>query len=122
MAAPAKNTAAQTQAKTDATSVKAGVKERKKPVRTAPAQKDYPTKLAWLKAMTEHEEAEATKANAAKVARLDQRLAAARSAVANATAKVIELEAERAKLVPEETESEDEGFDEFEIANGRDQA
>ncbi|HQZ84093.1 MAG TPA: hypothetical protein PLB21_00505 [Actinomycetota bacterium] len=84
--------------------------ERKKPVRTAPAQKDYPTKLAWLKAMTEHEEAEATKATAAKVARLDKRLASARSAVANATVKVIELEAERAKLVPVEEEPTDVGM------------
>ena len=63
MAAPAKNTTAPK-------------KERKKPVRTAPAQKDYPNKLAWLKAMTEHEEAEAAKATAAKVARLEKRLAA----------------------------------------------
>ena len=86
--------------------------ERKKPVRTAPVQKDYPTKLDWLKAMTEHEEAEATKATAAKVARLDKRLAAARSAVANATAKVIELETERAKLVPVEGEPTDVGMPE----------
>lgn len=92
--------------------------ERKKPVRTAPVQKDYPNKLAWLKAMTEHEEEQAKVETAAKIARLDKRLASARSAVANATAKVLELEAERAKLVP--AEAEDEGFDEFEIANGRD--
>ena len=99
MAAPAKNTTAPK-------------KERKKPVRTAPAQKDYPTKLAWLKAMTEHEEAEAAKATEAKVARLDRQLASARSAVANATAKVIELEAERAKLVPVEGEPTDVGMPE----------
>ena len=49
-------------------STTAPAKERKKPVRTAPVQKDYPNKLAWLKAMTEHEERETKAANKAKVA------------------------------------------------------
>ena len=43
-------------AQTKAASNDGPKKERKKPVRTAPAQKDYPSKLAWLQAMTEHEQ------------------------------------------------------------------
>lgn len=80
--------------------------ERKKPVRTAPAQKDYPTKLAWLKAMTEHEEAEATKANAAKVTRLDKRITSKWATIAKLDAELNKLVAERVALQPyaEETE------------------
>lgn len=80
--------------------------ERKKPVRTAPAQKDYPTKLAWLKAMTEHEEAEATKATTAKVARLDKRITAKQDSIVTLTAELNKLVAERVALQPyaEETE------------------
>ena len=80
--------------------------ERKKPVRTAPAQKDYPNKLAWLKAMTEHEEAEATKANAAKVARLDKRITSKWATIAKLDAELNRLVAERVALQPyaEETE------------------
>ena len=80
--------------------------ERKKPVRTAPAQKDYPNKLAWLKAMTEHEEAEATKANAAKVARLDKRITSKWATIAKLDAELNKLVAERVALQPyaEETE------------------
>ena len=48
---------------------------RKKPVRKAPVQKDYPTKLDWLRAMTEYEEKQAEAATKAKVARLEKRLA-----------------------------------------------
>ena len=79
---------------------------RKKPVRTAPAQKDYPTKLDWLKAMTEHEEAEATKANAAKVARLDKRITSKWATIAKLDAELNKLVAERVALQPyaEETE------------------
>ena len=76
--------------------------ERKKPVRTAPVQKDYPNKLAWLKAMTEHEERETAATNKAKVERLDKRIASAKAVVTEATAKVAALEAERAALVPAE--------------------
>ena len=89
MAVPAKNTTAPT-------------KERKKPVRTAPAQKDYPTKLAWLKAMTEHEEAEAAKATAAKVARLDKRIASKKAQIAKLDAELDALQIERFKLVSED--------------------
>ena len=91
------------------TAVKA---ERKKPVRTAPVQKDYPTKLAWLKAMTEHEEAEATKANAARVARLDKRIASKKATIATLTGELAALEDERAKLVPIEEEPTDVGMSE----------
>lgn len=52
---------------------------RKKPVRKAPVQKDYPTKLDWLRAMTEYEEKQAEVAAAAKVARLEKRLASKQS-------------------------------------------
>ncbi len=93
MATPAKNTTAP---KT----------ERKKPVRTAPAQKDYPTKLAWLKAMTEHEEAEATKANAAKVARLEKRLASKRALLDTLKREVDAIVAEIAELGGFDTEAE----------------
>lgn len=48
---------------------------RKKPVRKAPVQKDYPTKLDWLRAMTEYEEKQAEAEAAAKIARLEKRLA-----------------------------------------------
>lgn len=48
---------------------------RKKPVRKAPVQKDYPTKLDWLRAMTEYETKQAEATTAAKVARLEKRLA-----------------------------------------------
>jgi hypothetical protein len=51
-------------------------KTRKAPVRTAPARKDYPSEIAWLHAKLEHAQAEQTKVNEAKVARLDKRLAA----------------------------------------------
>jgi hypothetical protein len=114
--AETKATPVPTQTKDSAAVSKPASRERKKPVRTAPVQKDYPNKLAWLKALTEHEEAETEKANAAKVARLDKRIASAKVARDEAAAKVTALEAERAALVP----AEDEGFDEFEIANGRD--
>ena len=93
MAAPAKNTTAPK-------------KERKKPVRTAPVQKDYPTKLDWLKAMTEHEEAEAAKANAARVARLEKRLASKRSLLDTLKREVDAIVAEIAELGGFDTEAE----------------
>jgi uncharacterized protein involved in exopolysaccharide biosynthesis len=85
-------------------STTAPAKERKKPVRTAPVQKDYPNKLAWLKAMTEHEERETKAANKAKVERLDKRIAAAQATADEATNKVAALKAERSALVPAEDE------------------
>ena len=92
--------------------------ERKKPVRTAPVQKDYPNKLAWLKAMTEHEERETAATNVAKVARLDKRIAAAQATADEATAKVAVLKAERAALVPVEEEPADAGMSEVEQPQG----
>ena len=86
--------------KPDSSSDKNGVKKRKKPVRKAPVQKDYPNKLAWLKAMTEFEEAESAKVNEAKVTRIDKRIKSAQAQVDELTAKVEALKAERAKLVP----------------------
>jgi hypothetical protein len=84
--------------------------ERKKPVRTAPVQKDYPSKLAYLKAMLDHEEAEAAKVNAAKVARLDKRIASKKAAIETATAELAALNDERAKLVPAEPETDGNGL------------
>lgn len=87
--------------KTEAPAAKA---ERKKPVRKAPVQKDYPNKLAWLKAMTEFEEKQASADTAAKVARLDKRIKSAQATADEATAKVASLKAERDALVPVEEE------------------
>ena len=95
--------------------------ERKKPVRKSPVQKDYPTKLAWLQATLEFEQAEEIKANAGKVARLDKRIADKQATVDELVAVIAKLKAQRAELVPAEA-TEDEGFDEFEIANGRDES
>ena len=93
--------------KPDSSQDKGGVKKRKKPVRKAPVQKDYPNKLAWLKAMTEFEEAESAKINEAKVTRIDKRIKSAQAQVDELTAKVEALKAERAALVPAEEESTD---------------
>lgn len=82
--------------------------ERKKPVRKAPVQKDYPSKLDWLRAMTEYEEAQAATSNKAKVERLDKRIASAQAQVDELTAKLNALKAERASLV---TFVEDGGAD-----------
>lgn len=92
--------------------------ERKKPVRTAPVQKDYPNKLAWLKAMTEHEEAESKATTAAKVARLDKRITSAQAVADEATAKVAALKAERATLVTDEEQPADAGTSEVEQPQG----
>lgn len=101
-------------AETKATPKPAVKAERKKPVRQAPVQKDYPNKLAWLKAMTEFEEKQAEVTTKAKVARLDKRIASAQKVADEATAKVTELKAERAKLVPVEEEPADAGMSEDE--------
>lgn len=74
--------------------------ERKKPVRQAPVQKDYPNKLAWLKAMTEYEEAATAAANKGKVERIDKRIASKKEAIATLQSELTKLEAERADLVP----------------------
>ena len=74
--------------------------ERKKPVRKAPVQKDYPNKLAWLKAMTTYEESLTTATNTAKVIRLNKRIKAKKATIATLTTELSKLEAERALLVP----------------------
>lgn len=85
---------------------KTKAKERKKPERKAPVQKDYPNKLAWLKAMTEYEEAQTTASNAAKVERLDKRIAAKEQLRNDLDAEITKLKDERAKLVPAAPEVE----------------
>ena len=82
--------------------------ERKKPVRKAPVQKDYPNKLAWLKAMTEYEEKQTEEANAAKVARLDKRIATIESLIAGYEATLKDLKSERSTLVPADDMTEAE--------------
>ena len=79
---------------------------RKKPERKAPKQSDFPNKLAWLKAMTEHEEAEAAKATTAKIARLDKRLASKRSLLDTLKREVDAIVAEIAELGGFDTEAE----------------
>lgn len=92
--------------------------ERKKPVRKSPALKNYPNKLAWLKAMTEYEQAQAEGSTEAKVARLDKRIAAKDKAVDDLNKEIDVLRAERHLLVPigfaepePEPEAEAEGPD-----------
>lgn len=98
----------------DATNTEAPKKERKKPVRQAPVQKDFSTKLEWLKAMTEFEEKQTAATNKAKVERLDKRIKSAQAVAAEASAKVEALKAERAALVPAEEEPADAGMSEGE--------
>lgn len=86
--------------------------ERKKPVRKSPVLKDYPNRLAWLKAMTEFEEAHAKTEAEAKVKRLDKRIAAKQAQVDELTAEVAKLKAERAALVPGEEQPADAGTSE----------
>lgn len=74
--------------------------ERKKPVRQAPVQKDFPNKLAWLKAMTEYEEAATAATNKAKVERIDKRIASKKEQIATLQSELKTLETERAGLVP----------------------
>lgn len=75
---------------------------RKKPERKAPVQKDFPNKLAWLKAMTEFEEAATATANKAKVERIDARIKSKKDAIATLQSELTRLELERAALVPAE--------------------
>lgn len=75
---------------------------RKKPERKAPVQKDFPNKLAWLKAMTEFEEAATAATNKAKVERIDKRIASKKEAIATLQSELKQLETERAGLVPAE--------------------
>lgn len=89
-----------------AAEAKPKAKERKKPERKAPVQKDYPNKLAWLKAMTEYEEAQTAASNGAKVERLDKRIAAKEQLRNDLDIEIAKLKAERAQLVPADPELE----------------
>jgi hypothetical protein len=73
---------------------------RKKPERKAPVQKDYPNKLAWLKAMTEYEEAATAATNKAKVERIDARIRSKKDQISTLQSELKQLETERADLVP----------------------
>lgn len=90
-----------------AAAAKTQAKERKKPERKAPVQKDYPNKLAWLKAMTEYEEAQTAASNGAKVERLDKRIAAKEQLRNDLDIEIAKLKAERAQLVPDDEQVED---------------
>lgn len=78
-------------------------KVRKAPVRKSPALKDYPNKLAWLKAMTEYEEAQATVTNEHRIIRIDKRIAVKEKAIEKMAAECDALWDERALLDPEGT-------------------
>jgi hypothetical protein len=75
--------------------------ERKPKVRKAPMQKDFATKLDWLKAMTEYETALLQSHEVNKIARLDKRIAAHRAKIYSLTNEVTKLEAERSALTGE---------------------
>ena len=81
-------------------------KERKKPVRKSPALKDFPNRLAWLKAMTEYELSQSDVENQLKVARIDLRIAAKRKAIDVLTKEIGVLQCERNVLAPVEAEAE----------------
>ena len=72
---------------------------RKKPVRTAPVQKDYPTKLEWLAALVEHETKASEVTINAKLDRLAKRIKSAQATADEATAKVTALKAEHEALI-----------------------
>lgn len=72
--------------------------ERKPKVRKAPMQKDFATKLDWLKAMTDYETALVQSHEVNKIARLDKRIAAHRARIDSLTNEVTKLEAERSAL------------------------
>lgn len=79
---------------------------RKKPVRKAPVQKDYPTKLDWLRAMTEYETKQAEAEAEAKVARLDKRIVAKQAVLAKAQADIERLKEARRQIMGETVEVE----------------
>ena len=79
---------------------------RKKPVRKAPKQSDYPTRLAWLAAMVEYEEAQAKATTDAKVVRLDKRIATREGEIARLTRELHDLRHERNVLTGGEIEVE----------------
>jgi hypothetical protein len=80
--------------------------ERKKPVRKSPVLKDYPNRLAWLKAMTAYEETLAVVTDKAKVARLDKRIKVKKAAIDKVSKELAELEKQRAALVPVKAEDD----------------
>jgi hypothetical protein len=90
-----------------APAAKPEAKPRKKPVRKSPALKDFPNRLAWLKAMTEYETQQAEAETTAKVARLDKRIAAKLMAAGEIADDLAKLRAERAALVPADAEDEE---------------
>jgi uncharacterized protein YPO0396 len=81
-------------------------KERKKPVRQAPAKKDYPNTLAWLDAMREYEKSKIEKEHAGKRVRLDKRIAKIEAQLQELGDKLVALQMERAALEPTGTEAE----------------
>ena len=68
---------------------------RKKPVRTAPARKDYATEIEWLQAKLDHAQKQAATEAQAKVGRIEKRIATQQGVIARATARINELEKER---------------------------
>lgn len=71
---------------------------RKKAVRKAPMQKDYSTRLEWLKAMTDYETALVQSAEASRIARLDKRIDSITAAIVDLQTKASKLASERAAL------------------------
>jgi len=88
------------------TKAKPEAKPRKKPVRQAPAKKDYPNTLAWLDAMRTYEESKVEKEHATKRARLDKRITKMSAQVKDLSDKLAALEKERAALEPNGVEVE----------------
>ena len=88
------------------TKAKPEAKPRKKPVRQAPAKKDYPSTLAWLDAMREYEESKIEKEHAGKRVRLDKRIAKIEAQLKELGDKLVVLQKERAALEPNGIEVE----------------
>jgi len=84
--------------------------ERKKPVRKAPVQKDYSSKLEWLAALVEYETKQNEVSSAAKVKTLDKRIAAKQALAEKISVEIDQLKAKRAALVPAEAEQDEDGL------------
>ena len=84
--------------------------ERKKPVRKAPVQKDYSSKLEWLAALVEYETKQNEVSSAAKVKTLDKRIAAKQALAEKISVEIDQLKAKRAALVPAEPEQDEDGL------------
>ena len=100
---------AETQPKAAPAAKPAKKAERKKPVRKAPVQKDYSSKLEWLAALVEYETKQNEVSSAAKVKTIDKRIAAKQALVEKTNTEIAELKAKRAALVPSEETAETEG-------------